>query len=135
MEPRDQDELSLNREMGARAREIRAAKRLNQSEICAATGLSIGMVSDLENGKRSWKLRHLVLFGEALGVGLSSLLPPRLLEGPAGLATEPAKPADGVAPTDSSILERLLDLSTRQADELKALALELAGRGKDGDTK
>jgi transcriptional regulator with XRE-family HTH domain len=59
---------------GGRVRNHRKWMRWTQRELCERAGLSVGFLSDVENGKRSVSLINAVNLAHALGVDLSKLI-------------------------------------------------------------
>lgn len=57
--------------IGEKIRDLRKAKKLTLAEVAAATGLSIGHLSQVERGISAPSVRHLQSIGVALGVKLS----------------------------------------------------------------
>ena len=62
-------------ETGARIKTLRHAVGLTQQEVADRTALSIGFLSQVENGLTSVSLKSLYKISEALGVTATSLLP------------------------------------------------------------
>src|SRR5579871_118220 len=54
--------------IGARIRDLRRAKKLTLARVAAATGLSIGHLSQVERGISAPSIRHLQAIAAALGV-------------------------------------------------------------------
>lgn len=69
--------LQVDREIGARLRQLRRERRLSLEELAARTGLSIGFLSQIERGLSSPTLRVLAGVADALGVAISELFPAR----------------------------------------------------------
>ena len=67
--------LQVDREIGARLRQLRRERRLSLEELAARTGLSIGFLSQIERGLSSPTLRVLAGVADALGVAISELFP------------------------------------------------------------
>lgn len=67
--------LQVDREIGARLRQLRRARRLSLEELAARTALSIGFLSQIERGLSSPTLRVLAGVADALGVAISELFP------------------------------------------------------------
>src|SRR5262245_59506247 len=63
----DSTELAV----GKRLRVLRKIRGRPLQTVAAATGLSIGLISQIERGKSSPSVKHLMALGEALGVSIS----------------------------------------------------------------
>lgn len=59
---------------GQRIKAVRASKGLSQKKLSEDAGISVGFLSDVENGKRSVSLINAVNIAHALGVPLSVLI-------------------------------------------------------------
>ena len=64
---------SLEEAIGKEVRNLRQAKRVTVKELSDQTGLSVGMLSKIENGMTSASLTTLQLVSLALGVSVSAL--------------------------------------------------------------
>lgn len=71
----DLPHLHVDREIGARLRLLRRARRLSLEELASRTGLSIGFLSQIERGLSSPTLRVLAAVADALGTAISELFP------------------------------------------------------------
>lgn len=71
----DLPHLHVDREIGARLRQLRRERRLPLEELAARTGLSIGFLSQIERGLSSPTLRVLAGVADALGLAISELFP------------------------------------------------------------
>ena len=78
------DELASHREpsairlqTGARIREFRNQRRLNQSALGELAGISRSTISLIEKGTHSQDIDSLNCIAQALGVAIHALLPPR----------------------------------------------------------
>ncbi|MEN5084753.1 cupin domain-containing protein [Bosea sp. TWI1241] len=67
--------------LGHRIREQRKARRLSIRDLAARSGLSVGMISQIEQGKSAPSLRSLRLIGAALHLPLSTLFQPNEVPG------------------------------------------------------
>lgn len=65
----------VDRQIGARLRQLRRARRLPLEELARRTGLSIGFLSQIERGLSSPTLRVLATVADALGHAISDLFP------------------------------------------------------------
>lgn len=63
-------------ELGARIRDLRQAKRLTLADLAAASGISIGTLSQIERNLVSPTVRTLFTLGDALGVSPAWLIDP-----------------------------------------------------------
>lgn len=70
---REGREKNLEVAIGRQVRELRHRQRMTGSELAEATGLSVGMLSKIENGVISPSLNTLTLLANALGVPLVQL--------------------------------------------------------------
>jgi len=70
---RDRAEKNLEVAIGRQVRELRARKRLTGAELAAKAGLSVGMLSKIENGVISPSLTTLQVLANALSVPLLQL--------------------------------------------------------------
>ncbi|MFM2044697.1 MAG: hypothetical protein RLY86_3273 [Pseudomonadota bacterium] len=59
---------------GAHLRAVRTEKGLTQEDLAHRTGVSVGYLSQLENGRRNPSLLLMLALGEALGVRVEQLL-------------------------------------------------------------
>ena len=59
---------------GQRARLLREAQGLTLREVAARSGLGLGAVSEIENGKREGRIGSYERLASSLGVTLASLL-------------------------------------------------------------
>ncbi|MGV6847481.1 MAG: helix-turn-helix domain-containing protein [Marinibacterium sp.] len=66
-------EKNLEVAIGRQVRELRHRQRMTGAELAEATGLSVGMLSKIENGVISPSLNTLTLLANALGVPLVQL--------------------------------------------------------------
>ncbi|NNK77401.1 MAG: helix-turn-helix transcriptional regulator [Litoreibacter sp.] len=66
-------ERNLETAIGKEVRGFRKAKRITVKELAAQTGLSIGMLSKIENGITSPSLTTLQLLANALGIPVTAL--------------------------------------------------------------
>src|SRR5215469_4567753 len=57
--------------VGQRLRLLRQKRERSLQELATSTGLSIGLISQIERGLSSPSVKNLVALGEALGVGIS----------------------------------------------------------------
>jgi transcriptional regulator with XRE-family HTH domain len=57
--------------VGRRLRSLRRSRNRSLQELATATGLSIGLISQIERGLSSPSVKSLVALGEALGVGIA----------------------------------------------------------------
>lgn len=57
--------------VGRRLRLLRQKRERSLQELATSTGLSIGLISQIERGLSSPSVKNLVALGEALGVGIS----------------------------------------------------------------
>lgn len=57
--------------VGRRLRLLRQQRGCSLQELATSTGLSIGLISQIERGLSSPSVKNLVALGEALGVGIS----------------------------------------------------------------
>ena len=71
---REPKKNNLEQAIGHEIRALRKALGLTVSDIAGATGLSVGMLSKIENGNTSPSLTTLQTLARALGVPISSLL-------------------------------------------------------------
>jgi transcriptional regulator with XRE-family HTH domain len=69
----DPAEHTLERAIGAQVRLLRRTHELSVSDLAAAAGLSIGMLSKIENGQISPSLATLQSIATALGVSITNL--------------------------------------------------------------
>jgi transcriptional regulator with XRE-family HTH domain len=67
------DEKGLERAIGREVREQRHRRGLTVAELAAASGLSVGMLSKIENGLTTPSLKTLQTLAQALSVPLSTL--------------------------------------------------------------
>jgi len=70
---REPKENNLEQAIGHEVRTLRKALGLTVSDIAAATGLSVGMMSKIENGNTSPSLTTLQTLARALGVPVTAL--------------------------------------------------------------
>lgn len=79
---------SVDHVVGQRVRMLRKQRGLSLDAVAAATGLSIGFVSQIERGLSSPTLRALTSLADATGVGIADLLQPSpLATGPGPVIT------------------------------------------------
>jgi transcriptional regulator with XRE-family HTH domain len=61
--------------LARRLRELREARELSQQALAVAAGLSVSIVSQIEQGKReNPRVKTVLALAEALGVGVGQLL-------------------------------------------------------------
>ena len=72
---REPKKNNLEQAIGHEIRILRKALGLTVSEIAAATGLSVGMLSKIENGNISPSLTTLQTLARALGVPVTDAVP------------------------------------------------------------
>lgn len=70
---RESREKNLEVAIGRQVRELRKRQRMTGSDLCAQTGLSVGMLSKIENGVISPSLTTLQILANALRVPLIQL--------------------------------------------------------------
>lgn len=70
---REQREKNLEVAIGRQVRELRKRKRLTGADLAAQTGLSVGMLSKIENGVISPSLNTISMLAHALSVPLVQL--------------------------------------------------------------
>ncbi len=76
--------------VGQRLRALRQARNLSLKAVAAATGLSIGYLSQVERGLSSPSLRVLTGVADLLGIGLGALF-----DGPGAGGAEGSSPGPG----------------------------------------
>lgn len=64
-----------DRAVGLRVRALRKGKSVSLQQLSAASGLSIGYLSQIERGISSASVRALALIADGLGVGLDAIFP------------------------------------------------------------
>lgn len=70
---RDQRENNLERAIGHEVRNLRKKLGITGSDLASATGISLGMLSKIENGNTSPSLTTLQSLADALGVPVTAL--------------------------------------------------------------
>jgi transcriptional regulator with XRE-family HTH domain len=78
-------EAEINRTIAVRLREARRRQGLTIQDVAESSGLSLGMVSKVENAQTSPSLRTLAKLGQALEIPLASLLRGFEVEGAASV--------------------------------------------------
>lgn len=78
---RGDGEQDLTPHLGGRIRELRQQRRMTLADLAAASGISIGTLSQIERDLVSPTVRTLFTLGEALGVSAAWLLDPTGQEG------------------------------------------------------
>jgi transcriptional regulator with XRE-family HTH domain len=79
----------------ARLRELREAAALTQSDLAERAGLSIGGVTQLEQGRRKPAWETVEKLAAALGVGVEAFSAPATGSAPAPKRGRPRKPVAG----------------------------------------
>lgn len=120
------------RRLGARLRRLRKQQGLSQAQIRAATGLMLGHISRLENGRTMPTLETLERYAKALNVPIYLLFytpHPADKAHDEGAATEGAPPGVPRTPEEaflSEMRELLPYLSSADRDTILAVANRLA---------
>ena len=63
--------MNYNQELGKKLKTIRLSEKLTLSECSEITGLSVGFLSQIENGKTSIAIDNLQLLADCFGVDIS----------------------------------------------------------------
>ena len=63
--------MNYNQELGKKIKTLRLSEKLTLSECSEITGLSVGFLSQIENGKTSIAIDNLQLLADCLGVDMS----------------------------------------------------------------
>lgn len=75
------DDAGTAPQLGGRIRELRQARKMTLADLAAASGISIGTLSQVERNLVSPTVRTLFTLGEALGVSAAWLIDPSGEEG------------------------------------------------------